>query len=32
MEGQGVGFEEQLESFVSFMRGVEQDGNSQITL
>ena len=32
LEGQGVGFEEQLESFVSFMRGVEQDGNSQITL
>ena len=32
LEGQGVGFEEQLESFVSFMRGVAQDGNSQITL
>lgn len=32
LEGQGVGFEEQLDSFVSFMRGVEQNGNSQITL
>ena len=32
LEGKGVGFEEQLESFVSFMRGVEQDGNSPITL